>query len=75
MTADRFAMISEWMDNGNINKFIEVHGNVNRFELVGTSSYCRLYPQLTARWQLKDVARGLAYLHDWTMIHGDLKGV
>jgi len=25
--------------------------------------------------QLKDVAKGLVYLHDRAMIHGDLKGV
>jgi hypothetical protein len=31
----RFVMASEWMANGNINEFIEVHCDVNRFELVG----------------------------------------
>ena len=31
----RFAMVSEWMANGNINEFIEAHSDVNRFELVG----------------------------------------
>ena len=35
MSNKRFAMISEWMDNGNINEFIEEHRDVNRFELVG----------------------------------------
>ena len=30
-----FAMTSEWMENGNINEFIEAHQNANRFELVG----------------------------------------
>ena len=29
-----FAMISEWMSNGNINEFIEVNRDKNRFELV-----------------------------------------
>jgi serine/threonine protein kinase len=33
----RFAMISEWMDNGNINKFIEKDEHVNRAELVRRS--------------------------------------
>ena len=31
----RFTIISEWMDNGNINEFIKEHESVNRFELVG----------------------------------------
>lgn len=29
-----FAMASEWMEDGNINKFVKTHRNVNRFELV-----------------------------------------
>ena len=31
----RFAMVSEWMVNGNIKEFIEVHEDANRWELVG----------------------------------------
>ena len=31
----RLVMVSEWMANGNIKEFIEVHRDVNRFELVG----------------------------------------
>ena len=34
MSGDRFAMISEWMPNGNINQFIKAHPKVNRFRLV-----------------------------------------
>ena len=30
----RFALVSEWMENGNINKFIEKDQHVNRSELV-----------------------------------------
>ena len=30
-----FAMVSEWMANGNINEFIKAHRDANRFELVG----------------------------------------
>ena len=29
-----FAMVSEWMVNGNINEFIGAHRDANRFELV-----------------------------------------
>ena len=35
-----FAMVSEWMMNGNINEFIEANGEANRFELVGHPSRC-----------------------------------
>ena len=34
MTENRFAMVSEWMANGNINEFIVAHPDANRFELV-----------------------------------------
>ena len=30
-----FAMVSEWMINGNINEFIKSHAEADRFELVG----------------------------------------
>ena len=29
-----FVMVSEWMENGNINEFVKKHANVNRLELV-----------------------------------------
>jgi len=35
-----FAMVSEWMTNGNINEFVKAHRDVNRFELVRVCSYC-----------------------------------
>ena len=34
MAKDRFAMVSEWMTNGNINQFVVAHRDANRFELV-----------------------------------------
>jgi serine/threonine protein kinase len=30
----RFAMVSEWMEHGNINEFVGKNGHVNRIELV-----------------------------------------
>ena len=39
-----FAMVSEWMINGNIKEFVEAHRDVNRFELVGFSSCCWPHP-------------------------------
>ena len=34
VTEDRFAMVSEWMTNGNINQFVKARPDANRFELV-----------------------------------------
>lgn len=34
MANNQFAMVSEWMVNGNINEYVEAHKDVNRFELV-----------------------------------------
>lgn len=44
MSDKRFTMISKWMDNRNINEFIQEHESVDRFELVGlrtTANYTR----------------------------------
>ena len=34
MTNTRFVMVSEWMMNGTINEFVELHPKADRFELV-----------------------------------------
>ena len=34
MSEHRFVLVSEWMENGNINEFIERDQHVNRAELV-----------------------------------------
>lgn len=36
MTNDLFAMVSEWMINGNINQFVMAYRDANRFELVSS---------------------------------------
>ena len=38
MENSQFAMVSEWMVNGNINEFVKVYRDINRFELVGSYS-------------------------------------
>jgi len=35
----QFAMVSEWMANGNINEFIKARKDANRFELVRSCPY------------------------------------
>ncbi|KAF9791310.1 kinase-like domain-containing protein, partial [Thelephora terrestris] len=54
-----FAMVSEWMKNGNIRGFV-MRARRTR---IGLNSY------------LTGVARGLIYMHGRGFIHGDLKGV
>ena len=34
MSNTRFVMVSEWMDNGDINEFLEAHANADRLKLV-----------------------------------------
>ena len=36
MTENEFAIVSEWMPNGNINEFVAAHQDVNRFRLVSS---------------------------------------
>ena len=78
MAKNMFAMVSGWMENGNINEFVKAHRGVNRFELV-SFSFELLTPRLSLTiaqlWQLGGVARGLMHMHGQGMIHGDLKGV
>jgi len=38
MSETRFAMISDWMENGNISSFVKAHPDANRLELVGAPS-------------------------------------
>ena len=42
MSENQFAMVSEWMVNGNINEFVKTHRDANRFKLVWPCSYYRL---------------------------------
>jgi len=74
MQTPRFRLVSEWMDNGNINEFIKNHGQVNRVQLVSyhvcvCGDWRDRFPKLV------DVAHGVEYLHSLSVVHGDLKGV
>ena len=37
MSETQFAVVTDWMANGNINDFVKVHPDANRLELVGFS--------------------------------------
>ena len=76
MSENRFAMVSEWMPYGNINQFVKAHPDVDRPKLVRPPFATSLpsFRQLKI-FQLAGVAKGLIYLHDSEMVHGDLRGV
>jgi len=38
MSETQFAMVSEWMPNGNIKQYVKTHPDENRFELVSLMS-------------------------------------
>ena len=44
MGDSQFAMVSEWMVNGNINEFVKANRDVNRFDLVGFYFHCKSHP-------------------------------
>ena len=67
-------MISEWMDEGNINEFVERYNGVNRVQLV-SHRLVSCGGRRSRSIQLVDAANGLEYMHSSNMVHGDLKGV
>ena len=38
MSETQFAMVSDWMGNGNINDYVKAHPEANRLKLVGFQS-------------------------------------
>jgi hypothetical protein len=44
MSEDQFAMVSDWMANGNINEFVEENPDADRPGLVGISFEISLEP-------------------------------
>ena len=73
-TLFKLCTVSLWMENEDMQNYITKCPGANRLELVCpvvpmTLSYC------THRMQLIGVTRGLDYLHDNDIIHGDLKSV
>jgi len=76
MTETRFVMVSEWMEKGNVNEFAKANIKADRLGLVcfffrsGLSSLT-----ITRLLQLRDVTRGLIFVHDQGIIHGNLEGV
>ena len=44
MIGRRFVMVSEWMENGNINTFVKTHPDVNRLELASFPFEALIFP-------------------------------
>ena len=44
MSGAQFAMVSDWMANGNINEFLKANSDANGIELVGFSFQISLHP-------------------------------
>ncbi|KAJ7697232.1 kinase-like domain-containing protein [Mycena rosella] len=53
-------MVSPWMKNGTIIKYLSGVGKVSR--------------QSTVNRLIREIAQGLAFLHDQKIVHGDLRG-
>ncbi|KAG6864765.1 hypothetical protein C0991_007291, partial [Blastosporella zonata] len=64
----RLCLVSPWMENGDISRFLKEHPTVTRASLFFYEA------SLNGGLQVLDVASGIAYLHDRDIVHGDLKG-
>ena len=67
-------MITEWMDQGNINEFVKKFEGVNRVQLV-SPGFIAPGNRCDCAIELVDAATGFEYMHSVNMVHGDLKGV
>ena len=73
-TLENLQIMSGWMPNGDLTAYIKHRSSANRVALVRLP----LIPQKIIRLifhQLLDVAKGLDYIHNCCVIHGDIKGV
>ena len=68
------ALVSEWMENGNIIDYLTKNDDVDRVIVVCVSSLKLRGLSLTLE-KAKGVASGLEYIHNEGIVHSDLKGV
>ena len=74
VTFNPLQIISEWMSNGNLTAYVKSNPHADRISLV-SSSFGPPLIMFLAFQQLVGVAEGLNYLHQYDVVHGDLKGV
>ncbi len=68
-------LVSPWMQNGNINDYLKVHPDVPRLHLVCTCAAILQLFLFLLSIKVHDTLAGLDYLHQKSIVHGDLKGV
>lgn len=65
-------LVSPYIDNGSLPEYLRRHPDLDRLRIVSR-------PALRAgrrsnTFQLREIAEGLAYLHEHRVVHGDVKG-
>ena len=73
MYGDFPALISEWMDNGTVLKYMVVHPGVSILYMVTVRSNPLRAPLTIPK--SKGIASGLQFLHEQGVVHSDLKSV
>ena len=68
-----FCMISRWMEHGDIMQYVKKQPEVDRLKLVCSNSL--LPDSALTGTQLIDITRGLDYLHNNKIVHGNLCSV
>jgi serine/threonine protein kinase len=70
------ALVSQYMPNGTVVRFLKPRPDENRSSYVCFSYLIIAHFSLTPSiYQLMDIVNGLIYLHSLNIIHGDIKGV
>lgn len=69
------ALVSEWMENGNVIDYLAKNRDIDRVIVVCASSLALpdLCPDIIGK--AKGIASGLKYIHGEGVVHSDLKGV
>jgi serine/threonine protein kinase len=72
----RFCIITMWMDNGDVLKYVNTHPDTSRISLVRRSSSATPTMHFdTFSMAVHDIVNGMHYLKQCKIVHGDLKGV
>ena len=69
-----FWIITEWMPNGNVIEYARSNPEANRLRLVCLFAISPRIILFANNFWLSGVASGVAYLHELSVVHGDLKG-
>jgi serine/threonine protein kinase len=67
------AIVYPWMENGNVLEYLKKTPEANPVKLVGCPDFI-VFPKRISS-QLEESAIGLQYLHNMSLVHGDLQPV